>query len=146
MVALKTPRAPRPSCDRYGHPVCTDPGMGRCEHLRNYVESHEAEIAGKWQTLYRQLHHDGDQHVTDGQLIEAVSVALRELERSGPRERFAYGADDGSLQLMKQVCLTGFECHGSLVPDSDWADQRIRQEIREQLRRRLFSLVKELVN
>jgi len=146
MVALKTPRAPRPSCDRYGHPVCADPVMGRCEQLRNYLESHEAEIAGRWKLLYRQLYHDGGHHVTDDRLITAVATTLHELERAERESTFKTNADEETLCLIKQVCLTGFECHGSLVPEAGWADQRALQEVREQLRRRLFCLVKELID
>jgi len=146
MVALKTPRAPRPSCDRYGHPVCSDPATGQCEPLRTYLETHEAEIAVRWKTLYRQLYHDGGHHVTDDRLVTAVETTLHELERSGPESTFKKDDDEETLGLIKQVCLTGFECHGRLVPETGWADQRSLQEVREQLRRRLFCLVQELVD
>lgn len=119
--------------------------MGRCDHLRTYLESNEAEITGRWQTLYRQLYRDGGHHVSDAQLIEAVTVALQELEASGPRAKFQFGGDEQAVNLLKQVCLTGFECPGRLVPEAGLADQRIRQEVWEQLRRKLFCLVKELV-
>ncbi len=148
MVALKSPRAPRPSCDRYGHPVCADPNNGQCEQLRSYLESHETEVAGRWRALYRQLYHDGSHHVPDDCLVDAVQATLRELERVASSEsgQGQLQGDDERRHLLKQVCLTGFECHNRLIPEGAWGDQRTRQEVREQLRRRLFCLVKDLVN
>ncbi|MEQ1842373.1 MAG: hypothetical protein ABL994_18375, partial [Verrucomicrobiales bacterium] len=76
MVALKTPRAPRPSCDRYGHPVCTDADTARCEQLKHYLESHETEVSGRWTALYRQIYHDAGQSITDDRLVEAITTTL----------------------------------------------------------------------
>jgi hypothetical protein len=120
--------------------------MDRCEQLRTYVESHESEITARWTTIYRQLYEEDGTLVPEDRLIEAVTAALQELERSGPRSLVSFGADAQSAHLIKQVCLAGFECHGRLIPDSEWADQRVRQEVREQLRRRLFCLAKDLVD
>lgn len=146
MVALRTPRAPRPSCDRYGHPVCTEADSARCEQLRWYLRSHESEVAGRWRSLYRQLHKDMLPPVPEDRLVEAVAAALQELERDpGPSEA-GPESDNETRDLLKEICLTAFECHDRLVPNVAWADQRSLQEIREQLRRRLFCLVKGLVS
>jgi hypothetical protein len=120
--------------------------LDRCEQLRTYVESHEAEIATRWKTLYRQLYQEAGSQVTEEQLVRAVTAALQELERTGPRGRLPAGIDPRAVLLVKQVCLAGFEGHGRLIPESGWADQRARQEVREQLRRRLFCLAKDLVD
>jgi len=78
--------------------------------------------------------------------VEAVAAALQELERDpGPSEA-GPESDNETRDLLKEICLTAFECHDRLVPNVAWADQRSLQEIREQLRRRLFCLVKGLVS
>jgi hypothetical protein len=105
-------------------------------------------VAGRWRALYRQLYHDGSHHVPDDCLVDAVQATLRELERVASSEsgQGQLQGDDERRHLLKQVCLTGFECHNRLIPEGAWGDQRTRQEVREQLRRRLFCLVKDLVN
>lgn len=144
MVALKTPGAPRPSCDRYGHPVCAGVESARFDQLRRYLETHETEIAGRWRGLVRKLCRDGVHPVEECRLVEAVTAALRELERDpGPGGGDWQGAP-GTRDLLREVCLSGLECPDRLVPLTARVDQRSLQEIREQLRRRLFCLVKGL--
>jgi hypothetical protein len=87
--------------------------------------------------------------VPDDRLVEAIAATLRELESCDPGERaaaFAGEADEESRRLLKQICLAGFECDGCLVPRSGWSDERALQEVREQLRRRLYSLVNVLLS
>ncbi len=147
MVALKTPRAPRPSCDRYGHPVCAGSDTSyRSELLRGYLAAHESEVADRWTSLYRRIYPGPESAIGDEQLVPAVMDALRFLEDgddhgTGPLTP----QDEDSRRLLKQVCLAGFECHGCLVPRSDWADERSHQEAREQLRRQLFTIVDRLL-
>jgi len=149
MVALSPPRAPRPSCDRYGHPVCTGADAVRCQALRDYLTAHEPEVTDRWSSLYRQIYPPGTETVAEDRLVEAIAATLKELETCDPKDQpaaFADEADEASRRLLKQICLAGFECDGCLVPSSGWSDERAMQEVREQLRRRLYCLVNVLLS